>query len=286
MIIWLASYPKSGNTWLRFLIMSLILKDKEEINLDQLSGIKQFPSSHQYNKLNINKINYSNLNDISNYWIESQKIINSDKSIKFFKTHNALCKINNNIFTNLENTLGVIYIVRDPRNVISSINNHYHHMDLEFSKNFIFDEKKGIMKKSKVDINNDYALPQIIGSWKTHYNSWKNMKKNYLLIKYENLINNPKKEFKKVTDYLEELMGLNFSEKLIDKAIKLSSFDRLQSLEEKKGFSESVVDPNSGIRKKFFNLGPKNNWREKLDKKISNEIEKEFENEMIELGYL
>ena len=286
MIIWLASYPKSGNTWLRFLIMSLILKDKEEINLDQLSGIKQFPSSHQYNKLNINKINYSNLNDISNYWIESQKIINSDKSIKFFKTHNALCKINNNIFTDLENTLGVIYIVRDPRNVISSINNHYHHIDLEFSKNFIFDEKKGIMKKSKVDINNDYALPQIIGSWKTHYNSWKNMKKNYLLIKYENLIINPKKEFKKVTDYLEKLMGLNFSEKLIDKAIKLSSFDRLQSLEEKKGFSESVVDPNSGIRKKFFNLGPKNNWREKLDKKISNEIEKEFENEMIELGYL
>ena len=286
MIIWLASYPKSGNTWLRFLIMSLILRDKEEINLDQLSGIKQFPSSHQYNKLNINKINYSNLNDISNYWIETQKIINSDKSIKFFKTHNALCKINNNIFTDLKNTLGVIYIVRDPRNVISSINNHYHHIDLEFSKNFIFDEKKGIMKKSKVDINNDYALPQIIGSWKTHYNSWKNMKKNYLLIKYENLIINPKKEFKKVTDYLEELMGLNFSEKLIDKAIKLSSFDRLQSLEEKKGFSESVVDPNSGIRKKFFNLGPKNNWREKLDKKISNEIEKEFENEMIELGYL
>ena len=286
MIVWLASYPKSGNTWLRFLIMSLILKDKEEINLDQLSGIKQFPSSHQYNKLNINKINYSNLNDISNYWIETQKIINSDKSIKFFKTHNALCKINNNIFTDLKNTLGVIYIVRDPRNVISSINNHYHHIDLEFSKNFIFDEKKGIMKKSKVDINNDYALPQIIGSWKTHYNSWKNMKKNYLLIKYENLIINPKKEFKKVTDYLEELMGLNFSEKLIDKAIKLSSFDRLQSLEEKKGFSESVVDPNSGIRKKFFNLGPKNNWREKLDKKISNEIEKKFENEMIELGYL
>ena len=286
MIIWLASYPKSGNTWLRFLIMSLILKDKEEINLDQLSGIKQFPSSHQYKKLNVNEINYSSLNDISNYWIETQKIINSDKSIKFFKTHNALCKINNNIFTDLNNTLGVIYIVRDPRNVVSSINNHYHHIDLEFSKNFIFDEKKGIMKKSKFDINSDYALPQIIGSWKTHYNSWKNMKKNYLLIKYENLIINPKKEFKKVTGYLEELMGLNFSEKLIDKAIELSSFNRLQNLEEKKGFSESVVDPNSGIRKKFFNLGPKNNWREKLNKKISNEIEKEFENEMIELGYL
>ena len=286
MIIWLASYPKSGNTWLRFLIMSLIMKGKGETSLEHLSGIKQFPSSQQYKKLNVNNIDYLNLNEISNYWIETQKIINSDRSIKFFKTHNALCKINNNIFTDLNNTLGVIYIVRDPRNVISSINNHYHHKDLEFSKNFIFDERKGIMNKSKFNSDSDYALPQIIGSWKTHYNSWKNMKKNYLLIKYENLIINPKKEFKKVTDYLQKLLNVSFSNSLINRAIELSSFDRLQSLEESKGFSESVIDPNSGTRKKFFNLGPKNDWNKILNKQISNEIEQKFQNEMTELGYL
>ncbi len=286
MIIWLASYPKSGNTWLRFLIMSLMMKGKSETSLEHLSGIKQFPSSQQYERLKINNINYSNLNEISNYWIETQKIINLDKSIKFFKTHNALCKVNNNIFTDLNNTLGVIYIVRDPRNVISSINNHYHHVDLEFSKNFIFDERKGIMNKSKFSANSDYALPQIIGSWKTHYNSWKNMKKNYLLIKYENLVINPKKEFKKVTDYLQKILGINFSNSLINKAIELSSFERLQNLEKSKGFSESVVDPNSGVRKKFFNLGPKNNWNKILDKKISDEIERKFQKEMIELDYI
>ena len=286
MIIWLASYPKSGNTWLRFLIMSLIMKGKNETSLEHLSGIRQFPSSQQYKKLNVNNIDYLNLNEISNYWIETQKIINSDRSIKFFKTHNALCKINNNIFTDLNNTLGVIYIVRDPRNVISSINNHYHHKDLEFSKNFIFDERKGIMNKSKFNSDSDYALPQIIGSWKTHYNSWKNMKKNYLLIKYENLIINPKKEFKKVTDYLQKLLNINFSNSLINRAIELSSFDRLQSLEESKGFSESVIDPNSGTRKKFFNLGPKNDWNKILNKQISNEIEQKFQSEMTELGYL
>lgn len=286
MIIWLASYPKSGNTWLRFLIMSLIMKGKNETSLEHLSGIRQFPSSQQYKKLNVNNIDYLNLNEISNYWIETQKIINSDRSIKFFKTHNALCKINNNIFTDLNNTLGVIYIVRDPRNVISSINNHYHHKDLEFSKNFIFDERKGIMNKSKFNSDSDYALPQIIGSWKTHYNSWKNMKKNYLLIKYENLIINPKKEFKKVTDYLQKLLNVNFSNSLINRAIELSSFDRLQSLEESNGFSESVIDPNSGTRKKFFNLGPKNDWNKILNKQISDEIEQKFQNEMTELGYL
>jgi len=230
MIIWLASYPKSGNTWLRFLITSLLLKGRGSASLEQLEAIKQFPSKKQYQRLNIENINYLDLNHISKYWIETQKLINTDKSIKFFKTHNALCKINNNIFTDLNNTLGVIYIVRDPRNVLTSLNNHYHHENFEFSKKFILDESKGIINTSKITTNNDFALPQIIGSWKTHYNSWKNMKKNYLLIKYENLLLNPKKEFRKITNYLQKLLNLKFSNTLINKAIELSSFKRLQTI--------------------------------------------------------
>ena len=286
MIIWLASYPKSGNTWLRFLITSLLLKGRGSASLEQLGAIKQFPSKKQYQRLNIENINYLDLNHISKYWIETQKLINTDKSIKFFKTHNALCKINNNIFTDLNNTLGVIYIVRDPRNVLTSLNNHYHHENFEFSKKFILDKSKGIINTSKITTNNDFALPQIIGSWKTHYNSWKNMKKNYLLIKYENLLLNPKKEFRKITNYLQKLLNLKFSNTLINKAIELSSFKRLQTIEEETGFSESVLDPKSGRRKQFFHLGPKNDWHKILDRTISNEIEKEFYNEMSELGYL
>ena len=91
---------------------------------------------------------------------------------------------------------------------------------------------------------------------------------------------------KKVTDYLQKLLNVNFSNSLINRAIELSSFDRLQSLEESKGFSESVIDPNSGNRKKFFNLGPKNDWNKILNKQISDEIEQKFQNEMTELGYL
>ena len=285
MIIWLASYPKSGNTWLRFLITSLLLKGRGSASLEQLGAIKQFPSKKQYQRLNIENINYLDLNHISKYWIETQKLINTDKSIKFFKTHNALCKINNNIFTDLNNTLGVIYIVRDPRNVLTSLNNHYHHVNFEFSKKFILDESKGIINTSKITTNNDFALPQIIGSWKTHYNSWKNMKKNYLLIKYEDLVKNPKEEFNKIAIFLGSLFNNRFSVDVVNNAIELSSFNKLKEMEEKHGFTESSVN-EKGEKNKFFYLGPKNDWQKILNNNLINEINKEFATELKELGYL
>ena len=285
MIIWLASYPKSGNTWLRFFIICLLLKE-DNINLKHLNNIKQFPTKSQYDKLNYKNINYENLNEISKYWIEAQKLINSDRSIKFFKTHNALCKIDKNIFTNNENSLGVIHIVRDPRNVVTSINNHFHHNSIEESKNFIFDESKGIFNKSKIKINQNFTLPQVIGSWKNHYNSWKLLKKNYLLIKYENLIKNPYLEFRKVADYLEVLLKIKFTKEDNEKAINLSDFERLKNIEKKEGFEESAIDNKTGKIETFFNLGPQNNWKKILNENVSHDISKKFELEMKELGYL
>jgi len=286
MIIWLASYPKSGNTWLRFFIISLLLKENNEVSLKHLEGIRQFPTNYHFRDFSISKADLGNLNKISEYWIAAQKKINSDNKIRFFKTHNALCKVDNNIFTNEENTLGTIHIVRDPRNVLSSLNNHFHHKSLEESKKFILDERKGLFSKSKIEQNNIFALPQVIGSWKTHYNSWKLIKKNYLLVKYEDLINKPELEFKRIASYLEPLIKLKFTDETISKAIKLSSFDRLKKIEEEEGFFESVMNSETGKKEIFFNLGPKNNWKKILDKNVSEEINKKFKLEMKELGYL
>ena len=286
MIIWLASYPKSGNTWLRFFIISLLLKDNNEISLKHLEGIKQFPTNYHYKNFKITRADLGNLNEVCKYWIDAQKFINSDKKIRFFKTHNALFKLDNNIFTNEENTLGVIHIVRDPRNVLTSVNNHFHHKTFEESKNFIMDDRKGIFNKSKIEKENIFTLPQVIGSWRTHYQSWKLIKKNYLLVKYENLIDNPEFEFKKIANYLEPLLKVKFNNENISRAIKLSSFDRLKKIEEKEGFVESVKNIETGKKETFFNLGPKNDWKNILDKNISDEISKKFEPEMQELGYI
>ena len=286
MIIWLASYPKSGNTWLRFFVVSLLLKENNEVSLKHLEGIKQFPTNYHFRGFNLSKPDLGNLNKICKYWTAAQKIINSDNKIRFFKTHNALCKLNNNIFTNEENTLGTIHIVRDPRNVLSSVNNHFHHKSLEESKKFILDERKGIFNKSKIEQSNIFTLPQVIGSWKTHYNSWKLIRKNYLLVKYEDLIEKPESEFKRIASYLEPLLKVRFTNDNIVKAIELSNFDRLKKIEEKEGFFESVMNLETGKKETFFNLGPKNDWRNILNKSISDEICKTFKIEMKELGYI
>ena len=286
MIIWLASYPKSGNTWLRFFIISLLLKENNEVSLKHLEGIKQFPTNYHYKNFNISKSNLGNLNEISKHWIDAQKVINSDNKIRFFKTHNALIKLDNNIFTNEENTLGTIHIIRDPRNVLTSVNNHFHHNSLEESKEFIFDERKGIFNKSKIEQDNIFTLPQVIGSWRTHYNSWKLIKKNYLLVKYEDLIEKPELEFKRIAGYLEPLVKLKFTDEDVARAIELSSFDRLKKIEEKEGFVESVKNIETGKKEIFFNLGPNNDWKKNLDKNITKEINEKFAIEMGELGYL
>ena len=59
----------------------------------------------------------------------------------------------------------------------------------------------------------------------------------------------------------------------------------MQNLEKEKGFSESSID-KTGKKIPFFNLGPKNDWKNKLDSKVAEKLEKAFKSEMEELGYL
>ena len=139
MIIWLASYPKSGNTWLRFFIVSLLADNKAKINLNHLKAIAPFPRKSQFEGL---ITNFNNLKEVAKNWQLSQKKINANKNIKFLKTHNMLCRFGKNYFTDQNNTLGTIYIVRDPRNVITSLKNHYNQSNYNESKKFLFDEKQ------------------------------------------------------------------------------------------------------------------------------------------------
>ena len=213
--------------------------------------------------------------------------MNLDNKIKFFKTHHVNCKIGPSSFTNLDNTLGVIYIVRDPRNVITSIKYHYQKSSYQEAKQFIFDENRwlGIVKKNNYNIR-DHDFPTLISSWKTHYNSWKIVKKNFLLIKYEELLLNPNNEFKKLIEYLKNLIEININNQKFNKAVEACSFNNLKLIEEEKGFGESLIDKETNTKKKFFNLGPNNNWKKLLDENTRLEIEEKFNLEMKELSYL
>ena len=283
MIIWIASYPKSGNTWIRSFISAILYTEDGNFNFNNLESIPQYPTRKQFEGI---LQDFSNIDIIKKNWNISQTKLNLDNKIKFLKTHHVNCKIDDHAFTNFENTLGVIYIVRDPRNILTSLINHYSLSNQTEAKKFLFEEKNWLGYKKQNNKIYTTRFPTLISSWKTNYNSWKNTKKNFLLIKYENLLTNPKLEFIRVIDYIKKITKSNFDEKKIKNAFDSTSFNVLQEKEINEGFYESVRDKLGDGKKKFFNLGPRNQWQELVDKNIVNEIEKQFETEMKELNYL
>ena len=112
-----------------------------------------------------------------------------------------------------------------------------------------------------------------------------NMKKNYLIVRYEDLIENSIEEFTRVAEFVGNLLNLKFTKDQIYNAINSSSFEKLKKMEDDHGFAESNVNKD-GKRNKFFFLGPNNDWRKLLEKTIINDIEKKFEKEMKELKYI
>ena len=282
MIIWLASYPKSGNTWIRIFISNIINSKNNDYKdpFRFLGDIVAYPNTIQYSGLI--KDNY-NTDEIVANWINSQNIINLKKGIKIFKTHNMLGSFGKHKFTDLNNTVGVIHVVRDPRNVVTSLKNHFSLDSINTAKKFILDKNNWSYATKN---ENPGVLPNFISSWNMHYLSWKNFPKNYLLIKYEDLIKNPMNEIIKIYNYLKKFYDLNLKNEDLNKIINISSFDELKKKESEEGFGESLKNSEKTEKIPFFNSGPSNDWKKNLDKQVKDEIEKEFIKEMKELNYL
>ena len=281
MIIWIASYPKSGNTWLRALLASYFYSKNGDFNFKLLDNIDAFPSERFFKNY---PDKFNKPEDTCKYWLNEQEKINKLKKYTFLKTHNSLCKINNNIFTNSKNSAGAIYVVRDPRNLITSLSNHYQITTKDALK-FMIDEKKATFVKKE----ERYVAFQAISSWSLNKKSWvENSMFPILTIKYEELISETFLTFKKIITFINKITNSKTSidrSKIIN-SIKNCEFDKLKKLEDKQGFAEAPYKKDSRTPVKFFNLGPKNDWKKLLDEKIANEINFKFGKEMKELGYL
>ncbi len=279
MIIWLASYPKSGNTWIRSIICSMLYSHNGLFNFNLLEKIKQFPSRKSFKDFTSD---FQNINELKKFWILAQEKINLDQKIKFCKTHHINCKIDNFSFTDKSNTLATIYIVRDPRNLVTSISNHFS-KSLEESKNFLFTNRVIGTKDSSLN-NNEILTP--LGSWSDHYNYWTNKNENLLVIRYEDLIYDINNEFNKLKNFLANYISLEINDEKKKNIIETTSFTNLQNMEKRGLFKESVFDKKAPTKKQFFHQGPKNNWQLSLNNKIKNEIETTFHKEMNKLGYI
>mgnify|MGYP001443956068 CR=1 FL=1 len=279
MIVWLASYPKSGNTLVRSLLSSYIFSKDGNFNFELLKNITQFPDNSLFRKLGVDTDNEAEM--YKNY-INSQKIINEKSSIRFLKTHSCFVNTNKFQFTDRFNTLGVIYIVRDPRNIVTSFAHHFQSSPEQASESLLSHQYLGKTSKK-------HCLTYL-GSWKYHYNSWKIFRRfnKYCLIRYEDLINETEKTFLNILKFIAHLGRVKFdlNEEKFKNTLNSTKFEKMQELETRESFVEAKEDAQTGEKIKFFNLGIKNDWKKLLDKKIRGNLEKELENEMRELNYL
>ena len=277
MIIWIASYPKSGNTYLRSFISSYFFSKKGKFDFNLLLNVLQFPSV-KFTKKNLN----SKL-EASQNWIYNQKQFFSGENIHFIKTHNTLDQYEGNNFTSKNLSLGAIYIVRDPRNLITSMTHHYSlNYDEAYKK--LIDQNASLLERS---LENDFSNFTFLGSWSSHYKSWKNSKDfETLFLKYEDLENNKYETFKKIVQFINNLKKkkISINEKKLLNSIKSTNFSNLRNKEENEGFEESVYS-KSGEKKRFFNLGFNNRWQKILPKNILLKLNNNLQNDLNDLGY-
>ena len=282
MIFWIASYPKSGNTWLRALLSSYYYSDDGFFNQRLLDNIDQFPEKTYFSDFNYDP---KNIIDTSKFWIKAQEKINRDNKLKFLKTHNILGEINKFSFTDKKNSIGGLYIVRDPRNVITSIQNHFE-LNKDDALNFMLDDKKFIYDFRK---KNDFGDFQFISSWEKNYQSWITQKNIPIkLIKYEDLNNSTYEIFKEIINFIEKTLGtyrkLNISK--IKNSIYSTSFEKMKNIENKDGFNESVLSKSDPKKIPFFHLGPKNDWKTIFDQNYQKKLNLTFNKNLKELNYI
>ena len=277
MIIWIPSYPKSGNTYLRSFLSSYYFSKDGEFDFNLLLNINQFPAL-RYSDVK----SYTYVEAAKNWRINQKKFFTKEK-LFFLKTHNSLEEYFGYRFTKSSETLGAIYIVRDPRNVISSMCNHYS-MNFNEMYNKMIDENASLSTKNS---DGDVSNFSFLGSWSNHYKSWKNnFEFKTLFVKYEDLEENAHDEFWKILTFIEELTGKNerINKRKFKNAINSTSFSSLKQKEILHGFKESLSYEKDN-KTNFFNLGFKNKWQQNLPWEISSKIKDKYCNELKELKY-
>ena len=278
MIIWLASYPKSGNTWLRMFLRAYFLPKDKKFSINEEGNddyeAKAFPN---IDLLRENEINYNKFEEIVKNWINLQIYINLNNKVNFLKTHNGNFNINGYPFTNSKNTIGGIYVVRDPRDVVLSLSNHFNityeqaFNNMNNMQNYEFYDK---------NLTNGFRN-SIMGTWSSNYNSWRYyQEKKIHLVKYEDMIKKPENTFLEILKYLNLFLSFNIDENKIKEAIKDTSFQNLKEMENKDGFKEL------GSGDKFFRKGIIGDWEQTLNPQMIKNIETNFQKEMRELDYI
>jgi len=255
-IVWIASYPKSGNTWLRLFLSSILNPGKNSIDINDIDSTALIASNRTVFD-SISGTNSSNLNCEEIYLIRSlvyEKISSESNETIYIKVHDSWQKNNEEyeLFPS-DVTKGVILVVRNPFDIAISFSNHSSISIKEAISRMNNMENGLACKKSKLHSQ----LCQHLGSWSEHFRSWVDHSGlNVHVIKYENMLSRPIQTFSGVLDFL----GIEKSLSQVKSSIRECSFSELQDQEKKYGFNEKPIKSE-----KFFKMGKSHYWKDYLD---------------------
>ena len=273
-IIWLASYPKSGNTWFRSFLTALLNQGEIDINKMETDGIfsgKEFVESILY--LCTDDLRPREFEIFRKIAFTYKAQQTTEKS--FVKIHDAYTysKWDGLPLIPAEGSLVALYIIRNPLDVVLSLANHTGLNIEETIRNFINCEEGAFIKKEKKA--NQYY--QLMGTWAMHASSWMSQKDIPVhIIRYEDMKANAFETFKAAVVQMQ----LDYSDEAILKAIEASDFKKLKQQEEIKGFKEKAI-PSSA----FFFKGETGRWKKELTKEQVQKIMTVNESMMKQLGY-
>lgn len=276
-ITWLASYPKSGNTWFRIFLKNLMAGADEPA---KLQGIGCSIASARAVFDNIAGIDSSEMSHDEIDWyrprVYEQLVAENDQFPMFMKTHDAWSLLpGGQPVLSAKATVGAIYFVRNPLDVAVSFAYHSGHEDFDQTIAQMGSRETGHFCHGNRRLANQ--LRQLMFGWSGHVESWMQSDANVHVMRYEDMKADPLKTFSEAVSFA----GLEKTEEEIDAALDKARFENLQKMEQEDGFREKTVGSNA-----FFRKGKVGSWREKLNGKQVQKIIDDHGTLMRQLGYL
>lgn len=252
-IVWLASYPKSGNTWFRIFLTNLRNESAAPADINEIRTDGIFSSRIIFEKatgIDASDLTLAEMDtlrpDVFRYY--SARV----QDHLFIKAHDAYTRLpsGESLFP-ADVSHGAIYFLRDPLDVSVSFAFHSGKTPKNADKT---------LRKATILANNANGfkdqLPQRLLTWSEHVRSWTEQTDiPVLALRYEDMRNEPLATFKRAVAFI----GWEYSDEAIQAALDKSSFKTLKAQEETKGFKERTLK-----QKRFFRSGTVNDWQNHL----------------------
>ncbi|MDE0239302.1 MAG: sulfotransferase domain-containing protein [bacterium] len=274
-IIWLASYPKSGNTWMRAFLHNLFHNEARPVDVNRMQGamLQSDGALMWFQMVDKRPVSAWSSEDVAAMRPRVCELIARGQPGSIFcKTHNALMTVHGHATINLQVTSGAIYIVRNPLDVAAS------------SADFMgtdLDQAIALMATDYLEMPHDPErnnVSIVSGSWSQHVASWTGRASERLhVVRYEDMIDKPSATFGGVARFL----GLKPSRQRLLRAIRNSSFEAMRRQEERHGFKE-----RSAHQEGFFRRGTAGGWKEELTDEQVRRICETHGEQMKRFGYL